>query len=55
MLTRDVYCTRKIKTRIAIVKEAFNKKILLLTSKLNVIFGALLYILDTKKIRVEAF
>ena len=30
------YCTRKIKMRIAIVKEAFNRKISLLTSKLNI-------------------
>jgi hypothetical protein len=50
VLTRDGYCTRQIKMRIAIAKEAFNKKISLLTSKLNlgrnllgVMFGALLY------------
>ena len=26
VLTRDVYCTREIKMRIAIAKEAFNNK-----------------------------
>ena len=50
MLTRDGYCTKEIKMRIA--KEAFNRKISLLTSKLNielemkllgVMFGASLY------------
>ena len=50
--TRDGYCTREIKMRIAIAKEAFNKKILLLISTLTlnsrrywfgVMFGALLY------------
>ena len=35
VLTRDDYCTREIKMRIAIAKEAFNRKISLLTSKLN--------------------
>ena len=52
VLTRDGYCTREIiKMTIAIAKEAFNRKISLLTSKLNlgrnwlgVMFGALLYI-----------
>ena len=34
-LTRDGYCTREIKMRIDIAKEAFNRKISLLTSKLN--------------------
>jgi hypothetical protein len=36
VLTRDGYCTREIKMRIAIAKEAFNRKLLLLTSKLNI-------------------
>ena len=36
VLTRDGYCTREIKMRIDIAKEAFNRKILLLTSKLNI-------------------
>ena len=47
---RDGYCTSEIKMRIAIAKEAFNRKMSLLTSKLNsrrnwsgVMFGALLY------------
>jgi hypothetical protein len=35
VLTRDGYCTREIKTRIGMAKEAFNRKISLLTSKLN--------------------
>ena len=35
VLTRDGYCTREIKMRIAIAKEAFNRKMSLLTSKLN--------------------
>jgi hypothetical protein len=50
VLTRDGYCTRQIKMRIVIAKEAFNKKISLLTCKLNLgrnllgfMFGALLY------------
>ena len=52
MLTRHGYCTREIKMRIAIAKEAFNRKISLLTSKLNIevmnnwlgdMFGALHY------------
>ena len=55
-LTRDGYCTSEIKMRIAIAKEAFNTKMSLLTSKLNielknsrrnwsgVMFGALLYV-----------
>ena len=52
VLTRDGYCTREIKKRIAIAKEAFNRKMSLLTSKLNielkkklvnVMFGELLY------------
>ena len=36
VLTRDGYCTREIKMRIAIAKEAFNRKISLLTYKLNI-------------------
>ena len=35
LLTRDSYCTREIKMRIAMTKEAFNIKISILTSKLN--------------------
>ena len=46
------FCTKEIKMRIVIAKEEFNRKISLLTSKLNielwkilvnVMFGALLY------------
>ena len=36
VLTKDVYCTRKFKTRIVMAKEAFYRKIALLTSKLNI-------------------
>ena len=36
VLTRDGYCTREIKMGIA--KEAFNRTISLLTSKLNIVF-----------------
>ena len=36
VLTRDSYCTREIKMRIVTNKEAFNRKISLLTSKLNI-------------------
>jgi hypothetical protein len=36
VLTRDGYCTREIKMRIVIAKEAFNTKMSLLTSKLNI-------------------
>ena len=36
VLTRDGYCTRELKMRIVIVKEAFNRKLSLLTSKLNI-------------------
>ena len=36
VLTRDGYCTREIKMRIAIAKEAFNRKMSLLKSKLNI-------------------
>ena len=52
VLTRDGYCTREIKMRIAIATEALNRKISLLTSKLHnevrkklicVIFVAQLY------------
>ena len=35
MLTRDGYCARDIKMRIAIGKEAFNRNISLLSSKVN--------------------
>jgi hypothetical protein len=35
-LRRDGYCTREIKMRISIPKEAFTRKISLLTSKLNI-------------------
>jgi len=36
VLTRDGYCPREIKTRFVIAKEAFNRKMSLLTSKLNI-------------------
>ena len=36
LLTRDGYCTVEIKMRISIATEAFNRKILLFTSKLNI-------------------
>ena len=36
VLTRDGYCTREIKMRNAIAKEAFNRKMSLLTSKVNI-------------------
>ena len=36
VLTRDGYCTKEIKMRIAIPREAFNRKMSLLTSKLNI-------------------
>ena len=36
VLTRDSCCTREIKMRIAIAKEAFNRKMSLLTSKRNI-------------------
>ena len=35
-LTRDGYCTREIKMRIGIAEEAFNRKISLLTSNVNI-------------------
>ena len=38
VLTRDGYCAREIKMRIVIAKEAFNRKMPLLTSKLNIEF-----------------
>ena len=40
VLTRDGYgyCTREIKTRVVIAKEAFNRKISLFTCKLNIEF-----------------
>ena len=51
VLTLDGYCTKEFKMRIVIAKEAFNRKMSLLKSKLNielreklgVMFGALLY------------
>ena len=36
VLTKNCYCTREIKMRIAITKEKFNRKVSLLTSKLNI-------------------
>jgi hypothetical protein len=36
VLTRDGYCTREIKMRISIAKEAFNRKISFLTRNLNI-------------------
>ena len=36
VLTRNAYYTREIKVRIAMAKEAFNRKMSLLTSKLNI-------------------
>jgi len=36
MLTRESYCTREIKVRVAIAKEAFNRKMSLMTSKLSI-------------------
>ena len=36
VLTRDAYSTRTIKLRIAMAKEAFNLKIRVKTSKLNI-------------------
>ena len=39
VLTGDGYCTREIKMNIAIAKEAFNRKISLLTNKLNIELG----------------
>jgi hypothetical protein len=38
VITNDVRCTREIKPRIAMVKEAFNKKKTLYTGKLNLNF-----------------
>jgi len=35
-VTGDGYCTREIKMRNAMAKEAFKRKISLLTSKLNI-------------------
>ena len=35
VLTRDRYCKREIKMRFAMAKEALNRKISLLTRKLN--------------------
>ena len=36
VLTRDDYCTMELQMRIFIAKEVFNRKISLLTSKLNI-------------------
>ena len=36
VLTRNGYCKREIKMRIAIAKESFNRKMSPLTSKLNI-------------------
>ena len=36
VLKRDSYCTREIKMRISFAKEAFNRKMSLLTIKLNI-------------------
>ena len=36
VITRDGYCTREIKMRVAIAKEAFNRKMSLLTNKLDI-------------------
>jgi hypothetical protein len=36
VLTRDGHFTREIKMRIAIAKQAFNRKISLFTNKLNI-------------------
>ena len=67
MLTRDGYCTREIEMRIAIAKEACNRKISLLTNKLNIELRKKLVVLslercfirlrdlDTKKIGVQVF
>ena len=68
MLTRDGYCTRKIKMRNSMAEEAFNRKISLLTSKPNIelrkkfikfyVWSFVLYgsrDLDSKKIGVEVF
>ena len=56
------FCTRQIKMRIVIAKEAFNRKISLFAKKLNsgrnwlgVTFGSWLRDLDTKKIGAEIF
>ena len=36
MLTRDGYCKKVVKMIIVMAKEAFNRKISILTSKLNI-------------------
>ena len=36
VLTKDGYCTREIQMKIVIAKEAFNRNMSLLTSKLNI-------------------
>ena len=65
VLTRYCYCRREIKTRVSKAKEAFNRKISLLTSKLNIelrkkfvwcyIWSIVLYGSETKKIGAEVF
>ena len=67
VLTRDGYCTREIKMIIAIANEAFNRKMSLLTSKLNIelkkklvrcyVWSIVLWLrdMDTKKIGTEVF
>ena len=67
VLTRDGYCTREINMITAIAKEAFNRKMSLLTSKLNIgqeEIGQVLCLehcfiwlrdLDAKKIGTEVF
>ena len=63
MITREGYCSREIKMRITIAKEAFNRKISLLTSKVTIeLKKKLIYMalydfrdLDTKKIGTEVF
>ena len=61
VLTRDGYCRREIKMRIVIAKEAFNRKMSLLTCNLNIelkkklvrcyIWSIALYGSDTRTLR----
>ena len=39
MFTRDGYCIREVKVKIVFAKEAFNRRMSLLTSKLKVELG----------------
>ena len=39
VLTSDSYCTKKIKARIVMAKETYNRKLSVLTSKLNINSG----------------